>query len=136
MKVLEIDIKLDPVNDGARLLETDTIHNDEGALVIATNGKYRKVTVEEADDILEKLSGYTESEFMGNSPYIAIVNKDKTFSYHGGRYFIGTALVMKGTQEGLSFLTGDDYDAAGNEFMSRLVHFVANGERYPAYELQ
>ncbi len=136
MKVLEIDIKLDPVNDGARLLETEAIHKDEGALVIATNGKFKKVTPEEADDILEKLSGYTESEFMGGSPYIVIVNKDKTFSYHGGRYFIGTALVMKGTCKGLSFLTGDDYDAVGKEFMSRLVDFVANGERYPAYELQ
>lgn len=65
MKVLEIDIKLDPVNDGARLIENEAIHKDEGALVIATNGKYKKVMPEEADDILEKLSGYTESEFMG-----------------------------------------------------------------------
>ena len=31
MKVLEIDIKLDPVNDGARLIETKAIHKDEGA---------------------------------------------------------------------------------------------------------
>ena len=136
MKVLEIDIKLDPVNDGARLIETKAIHKDEGALVIATNGKYRKVTPDEADDILDNLSGYPESEFMGSSPYILIVNKDKTFSYHGSKYFIGTALVMKGTRKGLSFLTEEDYDAAGKEFMNRLVDFVANGERYPAYELQ
>ena len=134
-QVLEIKITLDPVTDGAIVKEIKNIRKDEGALVIGTNRASRRVTPEEADDIIEQLSGRSEGEFIGNTPYIAIFYADRAFNYDGNRYFIGSMLIMKGTRKGLTFLTGDEFEEAERAFKSRLVSFKVEGEDYLAYEL-
>lgn len=135
IQTLEINIKLDPINDGAVVKEIEDIRKDEGALVIGTNRESRRVTPEEADDIIEKLSGHCEGEFIANTPFIAIFYEDRAFTYHGSRYFIGSMIIMKSTRKGLTFLTGDEFEAAEKVFKSRLVTFMIHGQSYLAYEL-
>ena len=72
---------------------------------------------------------------MGNTPYMVIINYSKTFNLTTGTYFIGSAMIMKGDENGLSMLTEDEYDTASKEFTSRLVTLTGNGQDYSAYEL-
>ena len=43
--MLDINISLDPVNDGAAFLSKKIIRKDEGSLVIATNGKSKRASL-------------------------------------------------------------------------------------------
>ena len=40
MKSIEVNINLDPVNDGVVFRRTDIRKKDKGALIIATSGEY------------------------------------------------------------------------------------------------
>ena len=57
MDTVNIQIALDPINDGASFIPKETEVKNEGALIIATNGDHKIINEIEAADLLEKLSG-------------------------------------------------------------------------------
>ena len=135
MDTLEINIALDPINDGAVMKETRLKRKDEGALIIATNGESRIVDAYEAQDILDKLNEIGHGEYMGNSDYIAMMNGDKIINFGTGKCFVGSAIVMKFDGRTLSMLVGDEFEKAAAEFRSRLITLVCEGQEFSAYEL-
>ncbi len=135
MDTMEINIALDPINDGAVMKETRLKRKDEGALIIATNGESRIVDAYEAQDILDKLNEIGYGEYMGNSDYIAMMNGDKIIDFGTGKCFVGSAIVMKFDGRTLSMLVGDEFEKAAAEFRSRLITLVCEGQEFSAYEL-
>ena len=135
MDTMEINIALDPINDGAVMKETRLKRKDEGALIIATNRDSRIVDAYEAQDILDKLNEIGHGEYMGNSDYIAMMNGDKIINFGTGKCFVGSAIVMKFDGRTLSMLVGDEFEKAAAEFRSRLITLVCEGQEFSAYEL-
>lgn len=135
MDTLDINIALDPINDGAVIKETRLKRKDEGALIIATNGESRIVDAYEAQEILDKLNEIGHGEYMGNSDYIAMMNGDKIINFGTGKCFVGSAIVMKFDGRTLSMLVGDEFEKAAAEFRSRLITLVCEGQEFSAYEL-
>ena len=132
---LDINISLDPVNDGAAFLSKKIIRKDEGSLVIATNGKSKILDCDDTAEILDRLSEVSHGEYLGNSDYMAILNEKKILNVGGGKYFIGSALILKGGEGGLNTLTGDEYEEAKKEFENHLVTLVCDGQEFSALEL-
>ena len=135
MDTMEINIALDPINDGAVIKETRLKRKDEGALIIATNGESRIVDAYEAQEILDKLNEIGHGEYMGNSDYIAMMNGDKIINFGTGKCFVGSAIVMKFDGRTLTMLVGDEFEKAAAEFRSRLITLVCEGQEFSAYEL-
>ncbi len=135
MDTMEINIALDPINDGAVIKETRLKRKDEGALIIATNGESRIVDAYEAQEILDKLNEIGHGEYMRNSDYIAMMNGDKIINFGTGKCFVGSAIVMKFDGRTLSMLVGDEFEKAAAEFRSRLITLVCEGQEFSAYEL-
>ena len=137
MKSMEVNIALDPVNDGASAINLNVEKKDIGSLIIATNGERKKATLAETVEILSKLEKVSYGEFMGDSNFIMIVNSEKILTLETGMYFIGSAVIMKdeGKGRGLELLSGDEFDAAATEFAGRLVTLSGNGQDYSAYEI-
>lgn len=135
MDTMEINIALDPINDGAVIKETRLKRKDEGALIIATNGESRIVDAYEAQEILDKLNEIGHGEYIGNSDYIAMMNGDKIINFGTGKCFVGSAIVMKFDGRTLSMLVGDEFEKAAAEFRSRLITLVCEGQEFSAYEL-
>lgn len=138
MKELEVNIELDPVNDGASIINIKEVRiREESALIIATNGKKRKAGFNEAASIMETLKNTCHGEFMGKTPYIMIINGDKIIKLDGGSFFIGSALIMKDEGDGrhMGSLSELDIEKAETEFRSRLVTLTANGQEFSAYQL-
>ncbi len=124
MKTLEVNIALDPVHDGATVMNLkDVVIKEESALIIATNGQKRAANFAEAAELLTRLKPVCHGEFMGKSPYIMIINADKILKLDTGSFFIGSALIMKDEGDGkhMGSLSEDDMVKAENEFRSRLV---------------
>ena len=135
MNTIDIRISLDPVQDGAAFPTNRIVRKDEGALIIATSGQSRIADCDETADILDRLSEVSHGEFMGNSKYMAIMNDEKIMNIGGGRYFIGSALVLKQGNDDLTTLKDEDFDKAATEFESHLVTLVCDGQEFSAYEL-
>ena len=136
MKTIEVNINLDPVNDGVIFRRTDIRRKDKGALIIATSGEYRIADEDEVREILEKMSEKGLGEYIGNTPYLAVLNKDKILSIGYEKYFVGTAVIMK--YDGKSshgMLTEDEFDEAAEQFMSRLITLSGDGQEFSAYEI-
>lgn len=133
--MLDIKFELDPVKDGIAVNANKIIRKDEGGLVIATNGDFRCMDVDQVSDLLDDLWEVSCSESMGNSGFIVILNARKIIRIGGSRYFIGSALIMKEDDGGITTLTGDEYEKAKKEFNSRLVTLVCDGQEFSAYEL-
>ena len=55
MDKVNVTINLDPVNDGAEIINAIFRRKDEGALIIATNGEKRIADVSEAQRRPEKM---------------------------------------------------------------------------------
>ena len=135
MQAIDISIQLDPVNDGITVIETEYKRKDEGTLVIGTNGKSRIVDVQEAMAIIDGLADVGAGEILGKTDYIAMYNSKTVLKYDTGKCFIGSALIMKCSKDGLSFLAGTEFEEAAKEFTSRLITIVGNGDEFSAYEL-
>ena len=133
--MFDINIALDPVNDGAAFLTKKIIRKDEGSLVIATNGESSILDCDDTSDVLDRLSEVSHGEYMGNTDFMVILNEKKILNVGGGKYFIGSALILKGGEGGLVTLTGDEYEKAAKEFESHLVTLVCDGQEFSAYEL-
>ena len=137
MKSVEVNITLDPVSDGASIINLNVERKDEGALIIGTNGDRKKASLAETVEILTKIQDISYGDYLGNTPYVVIINAEKILSLDGGAFFIGSALIMKdeGKGKGLELLTGDEFDEAAKVFASRLVTLTANGQDFSAYEI-
>ena len=135
MKTIEVQINLDPVNDGAIINPDRLVKKEEGALVIGTNGKTKIITEDEAVDILDELSGSVQGEVLGKTPYLVIINGDKIAKIGCRQYFIGSAVIVKNTKYGIGMLSGEDFEKAKKEFVSRLITLVGDGQEFSAYEL-
>ena len=135
MDTLNVTINLDPVNDGAEIINSIFKRKDEGALIIATNGEKRIADVCEAQDILDRLSEIGHGEYMGNTPYLIMCNGNKILNFGTGKCLVGSAIIMKFDGKGLAMLSGDEFEEAAKEFESRLITIVGNGQEYSAYEL-
>lgn len=135
MKKLQLKIELDPVSDGATVTSDDPLSKVEGALVIATNGEERIVDSDEANEILERLTGKSTCEYLGGTDYLMIYNRDKVINAEDGRYFLGSAIVFKGTIRGIEMISGDDYSVASLEFNSRLITLKAGEEYFRAFPI-
>ncbi len=135
METIEVNIKLDPLTDGAVIKGAKLKRKDAGALVIATNGESKIVDIEEAQSIIDSLSDVGHGEYIGNTPYIAMFNGDKILHLGTGKCFIGSVIIMKFDGSGLAMLSGDDFEEAAKEFTSRLIRLVGNGQEFSAYEI-
>ena len=135
MNRLDINIDLDPVNDGAEIIETKIRKKYEGALIIATNGKSRIAGTDEAEEIISELGENGEGTRLGNTFYIAIYNWHKVLDMGQGRCLIGSVIIMKRRDNKLYPLEGDDFEDAAQEFQSRLVTVVGDGQEFSALEL-
>ena len=62
MQNIEINIQLDPVEDGISWTPKKVKQEGKYALVIGTNGKYRLIDENEAVDILERFEGGCDSD--------------------------------------------------------------------------
>ena len=136
MKDLEINIALDPVTDGASVVSLDEEReSDMGALVIATNGEYRRIDPDETYDILNRMSDTGLADHIGGTAYMAVFNGEKVLKIGEGRYYIGSAVIVKWDKDGPHMLSGKDYELAKKAFLSRLIWLVVNGRKYTAYEM-
>lgn len=135
MNTIDIRISLDPLQDGATFPTNKIVRKDEGALIIATNGQSRIADCDETADILDALSEITHGEFMGKSKYMVVMNAEKIMNVGGGRYYIGSALILKQGTDGLTTLKDEDFEVAATEFESHLVTLVCDGQEFSAYEL-
>ncbi len=135
MKKLQLKIELDPVTDGATIISEDSLSKMEGALIIATTGEERVVDSEEANEILERLTGKSTCEYRGGTDYLLIYNRDKVVVAEDGRYFLGSAIIFKGTVRGIEMISGDDYSVASLEFNSRLITLKAGEEYFRAFPI-
>ena len=135
MKKIELKIELDPVTDGATITSDNPVSKEDGALVISTTGESRIVDQDEANEILERLTGKSTCEYLGSTDYLMIYNRDKIINAEDGRYFMGSAIIFNGTIRGIEMLTEDDYSSAATEFESRLVTLAADGERFKAFPI-
>ena len=127
MREIEVNINLDPVNDGADIINRKVEVKDRGSLIIATNGERKKVGIDETADYLSRLIQNSYGEFIGKTPYILIINSEKIFKAECGTYFIGSAVIMKDEEKGkgLELLSGDEFTDAAKAFEGRLVVITA-----------
>ena len=136
MEKLDVIFKLDPVNDGLVFKKTGIKRKDKGALIIATNGDSRIADPDEAQEILEDLDEKGQGEYIGKSPYLAMLNRDKILSVGYAKCFVGTAIIMKyDGKGGLAMLSGDEFDEAARQFESRLITLTGDGQEFSAYEV-
>ena len=133
--MLDINITMDPINDGPDLSSKKVTHEDEGSLVIATNGRAKILNCDDTWEMMSRLSVIAVGDYMGNSDYIAVLNKKRIIKVGGGQYFVGSALLLKSVKGGLTTLIGDEFEKARKEFESRLVKLVCDGWDISAYEL-
>ena len=133
--MIEINISLDPINDGAKFIPKETEVKSEGAIIIGTDANSKIISEAEALNLLEKLQGCSTCEFIGRTPYMAIMNDKKIITIGGKRYFVGSALVLKSNRNGISMLGTDDYERVRNAFSARLEVLVCNGQHFYGYEI-
>ena len=135
MKIVEIDIRLDPVKDGTSWMPEKMKRKGRGALIIGTNGKYRVAEEEEATEIMDRLSGVCSSDYMGKTSFLVIYNSKKVLTAGAGKFLVGSALIVKGTNKGIAFLDEEDVEEAKAEFESRLATLCGSGIQFSAYEI-
>ena len=64
MDTVNIQIALDPINDGASFIPKETEVKNEGALIIATNGDHKIINEIEAADLLEEMPASVVSKIL------------------------------------------------------------------------
>ena len=137
MKQIEINIQLDPVTDGPNFLPEKVTNESKKALVIGTNGEYRLIDEDEVYEILDRMASamVSESDFMGNTDFLAVFNAKKVLSTGGAKFVVGSVLIVKGAREGIALMDEEEIKQAKTEFQSRLVTLCGSGIQFSAYEL-
>ena len=137
MKQIEINIQLDPVTDGPNFLPEKVTNESKKALVIGTNGEYRLIDEDEVYEIFDRMASamVSESDFMGNTDFLAVFNAKKVLSTGGAKFVVGSVLIVKGAREGIALMDEEEIEQAKTEFQSRLVTLCGSGIQFSAYEL-
>lgn len=137
MNRIEMDIQLNPLMDGISQMVggTGLKCKDKGALVIGTNGRYRIVDEEEAWEIIDMLSEVSCSCFLGKTKYLAVYNAHRVLQAAGTKYLAGSAIVVKGTENGIEMMTMSEMAIARKEFESRIVTLCGNGVQFTTFEI-
>ena len=135
MKNIEINIELNPVKDGASWVPDHMKRKGRGALIIGTNGKYRFAQEEEAIKLFNEMSGFCESDYMGDTNLLVLYNSKKVLNTCDGRFLAGSVMIMKATEKGVEFINESEIEAAKAGFESRLVTLCGNGIQFSAYEI-
>lgn len=135
MKKMEIDIQLDPVKDGASWIPEKMTIKGRGALIIGTNGQYRFAEEDEVMAIIDQLSSCGASDYLGQTAFLVVYNSNKVLFTDDGRFFVGSAMIVKGTAKGIEFLDEAEIEEVKAEFESRLSMLCGNGFQFSAYEI-
>ena len=137
MNDVKIEIKLNPLTDG--IVQTICIdkaeRQDQRALVIATNGDMKQISLQEAMKILDGLKDCSGSIIIGDSDYIFIFNDDKAFDTQEGRYFVGSMLIMRIDGDRLVPLAEEEIQTARGLLSERMREMTADDLRFSALEL-
>ena len=136
MNEVKIEINLNPLTDG--IVQTtcadEAERQERHALVIATNGDMKPISLQEVKEILDGLNGCSGSVMLGDMDYIAIFNDDKAFDTEEGRYFVGSMLIMRIDGDRLVPLTEEEIQTARGLLSERMRDMTAGDLRFSALE--
>lgn len=135
MKEIEINIQLDPVEDGAIVIPKQVVREDKGALIIGTNGEYRFAKEAEVYEILDRLGMNCAADYMGMTDYMTVFNSKKVLNTGGSQFVVGSVMIVKGTERGIELLNEVEVEEAKIEFESRLAVLCGGGIQFSAYEI-
>ena len=134
--MMKLDIKLDPVNDGAVVSEKSFIRKGRGGLIISTTGGCRSVVGTDMLELMGNMVDVAGIERIGTTPFVMLYNVDKVIDSEDGDFFIGTVLIVKRDEDKmLKPLSSYEFSKAAKEFESRLVTVMCDGQAFSAYEL-
>ena len=95
MRDIHFESNLDPLKDGMVSVREDLDRLSRHAVVIGTNGRYRKVSMKEAGSIIESMQGCSATMLVGEENFAVVYNVEKTFQMDGNIFLVGSFLVMK-----------------------------------------
>lgn len=132
-----MSITLNPLTDGFVENENDKdmVRADGPALIIATNGALRLTDMMEAKHIIEGLGTRGGSIILGDDDFIVLFNDDKAFDLAEGRFFVGSMLVMKISEDRLLPLSDDEIVTAQEMLDGRMATFVSGDQQFSALVL-
>lgn len=132
-----MSITLNPLIDGFVENENDKdmVRADGSALIIATNGALRLTDMMEAKHIIEGLGTRGGSIILGDDDFIVLFNDDKAFDLAEGRFFVGSMLVMKISEDRLLPLSDDEIVTAQEMLDGRMATFVSGDQQFSALVL-
>ena len=132
-----MSITLNPLTDGLVENENDKdmVRADGHALIIATNGALRLTDMMEVKHIIEGLGPRGGSIILGDDDFIALFNDDKAFDLEEGRFFVGSMLVMKISEDRLLPLSDDEIVTAQEMLDGRMATFVSGDQQFSALVL-
>jgi len=135
MQTVDISIQLDPSVDGISWTPKKVRLESRHALVIGTNGKHRIIDEDETISIIDRLSGNSCSDYMGNTELLVVCNAKKVIKTCDARFIAGSVLIVKAGRNGIDFLTDEEIETAKVEFASRLVTLCADEIEFSAYQM-
>ena len=130
-----MSITLNPLTDGFVENNKDMVRADGHALIIATDGAFRLTDMMEAKHIIEGLGTRGGSIILGDDDFIALFNDDKAFDLEEGRFFVGSMLVMKISEDRLLPLSDDEIVTAQEMLDGRMATFVSGDQQFSALVL-
>lgn len=130
-----MSITLNPLTDGFVENDKDMVRADGSALIIATNGAFRLTDMMEAKHIIEGLGMRGGSIILGDDDFIVLFNDDKAFDLAEGRFFVGSMLVMKISEDRLLPLSDDEIVTAQEMLDGRMATFVSGDQQFSALVL-
>lgn len=130
-----MSITLNPLTDGFVENDKEMVRADGHALIIATNGAIRLTDMMEAKHIIEGLGTRGGSIILGDDDFIVLFNDDKAFDLAEGRFFVGSMLVMKISEDRLLPLSDDEIVTAQEMLDGRMATFVSGDQQFSALVL-
>lgn len=136
-----MSITLNPLTDGFvenendKDKDMDMVRADGHALIIATNGALRLTDMMEAKHIIEGLGTRGGSIILGDDDFIVLFNDDKAFDLAEGRFFVGSMLVMKISEDRLLPLSDDEIVTVQEMLDGRMATFVSGDQQFSALVL-
>lgn len=130
-----MSITLNPLTDGFVENDKDMVRADGHALIIATNGALRLTDMMEAKHIIEGLGTRGGSIILGDDDFIVLFNDGKAFDLEEGRFFVGSMLVMKISEDRLLPLSDDEIVTAQEMLDGRMATFVSGDQQFSALVL-
>ena len=89
----------------------------------------------DAQDFRMNVTFKDNSEYIGKTSYLVVYNSKKVIKTIEGKFFVGSALIVKGTNAGMEFLSEDEIDTVVNEFASRMATLCSGDIQFSAYEI-